>query len=79
MERKTTQRDVLGDKKTLMRENVNDAKKGNLKRKTESLLIAAQSNAIRTNCIKSRIDKTQQNSKSRLCGDIETKRSNEAN
>ena len=36
----------------------------------ESLLIAAQENAIRTNHIKARIDKTQQNSKRRLCGDI---------
>ena len=44
-------------------------KKGNLRRKTESLLIAAQNNAIRTNYIKARIDKTQQNSKYRLCGD----------
>ena len=35
----------------------------------ESLLIAAQDNAIRTNHIKARIDKTQQNSKCRLCGD----------
>ncbi len=38
-------------------------------RETESLLIAAQNNAIRTNRIKARIDKTQQNSKCRLCGD----------
>ena len=38
-------------------------------RKTESLLIVAQDNAIRTNHIKARIDKTQQNSKCRLCGD----------
>ena len=43
--------------------------KGNLKRETESLLIAAQDNAIRTNHIKTRIDKTQQNSKCRLCSD----------
>ena len=35
----------------------------------ESLLIATQDNAIRTNHIKERIDKTQQNSKCRLCGD----------
>ena len=33
--------------------------KGNLKREIESLLIAAQDNAIRTNHIKARIDKTQ--------------------
>ena len=31
--------------------------------------MAAQNNAIRTNHIKVRIDKTQQNSKCRLCGD----------
>ena len=42
-------------------------RKGNLKRETESLQIAAQYNAIRTNHIKTRIDKTQQNSKCRLC------------
>ena len=44
-------------------------RKGNFKRETESLLIAAQDNAIRTNHIKPRIDKTQQNRKCRLCGD----------
>ena len=44
-------------------------RKGNLKRETESLIIAAQDNAIRTNHIKARIDKTQQNSKCGLCGD----------
>ena len=42
---------------------------GNLQREPESLLIVAQNNAIRTNHIKTRIDKTQQNSKCRLCGD----------
>ena len=41
-------------------------KKGKFKRETESLLIAAQNNAIRTNHIKARINKTEQNSK---CGD----------
>ena len=44
-------------------------RKGNLKKETESLLITAQDNAIRTNHIKARIDKMQQNSKCRLCGD----------
>ena len=44
-------------------------RKGNLKRETESLLIAAQDNAIRSNHIKARIDKTQQRSKCMLCGD----------
>ena len=44
-------------------------RKRNFKRETESLLMAAQNSAIRTNHIKTRIDKTQQNSKCRLCGD----------
>ena len=44
-------------------------RKGNFKKETESLLIAAQNNVIRTNQIKARIDKTQQNSKCWLCGD----------
>ena len=44
-------------------------RKWNFKRETESILIAAQNNAIRTNHIKVRIDKTQWNSKWRLCGD----------
>ena len=43
--------------------------KGNLRRETENFLIAEQDNAIRTNHIKARIDKTQQNSKCRLCND----------
>ena len=34
-----------------------------------NLQIAAQNNAIRTKCIKARVDKTQQNSKCWLCGD----------
>ena len=46
-------------------------RKGNLKKETEYFLIAARDNAIRTNDIKARIDKTQQNSKCRLCGDKE--------
>ena len=40
-------------------------RKGNLKRETKSLLIAVQNNAINTNHIKARIDKTQQNSRCR--------------
>ena len=43
-------------------------RKGNHKRETESLLIATQNNTIRINHIKTRIDKIQQNSKCRLCG-----------
>ena len=37
--------------------------KGNLKRETESQLIAVQNNAIRTSYVKAQIDRTQQNSK----------------
>ena len=44
-------------------------KKGKLKRETESLLIAAQNNGIKTSYIKAKIDKTWQNSKCRLYGD----------
>ena len=43
-------------------------RKGNLKREIESHLIAVQNNTIRTNNIKAKIDKTQQNSKCWLCG-----------
>ena len=38
-------------------------RKGNFKSDSESLLIAAQNNAVRINHSKARIDKTQQNSK----------------
>ena len=44
-------------------------RRGNFKRERESLLMAAQNSAIRTNHIKARMDKTQQNSKCRLCSD----------
>ena len=40
--------------------------RGNLKRETESPIISAQNNAIRTNYIKAKIDKTKYNSKCRL-------------
>ena len=43
--------------------------KENLKRERESLLIAVQNNATRTNHIKARIGKTQQNGKCMFCGD----------
>ena len=43
-------------------------RKGNLKMETESLLLAAQKNTIRTDHFRARIDKTQQNSRRRLCG-----------
>ena len=42
-------------------------RKGNLKK--ESLLMAAKNNAIRTNYVKARRDKTQQNSRCRLCSE----------
>ena len=44
-------------------------RKGNFKRETESFQMAARTSAIRTNHIKGKINKTQQNSKCRLCGD----------
>ena len=44
-------------------------RKGNLKRESESFLIAAQKNAIRINYITVRDRYTQQNSKCSLCGD----------
>ena len=43
-------------------------RKGNFNGETESLLIDVQNNAIRTNHIKPRIDKTQKNDKCWLCG-----------
>ena len=42
-------------------------KKGNVKKETKSFLIAAKISVIRINYIESEIDKTQQNSKHRLC------------
>ena len=44
-------------------------RKRNVKSETESLLIAIQNNAIITNQIKARIDKTQQNSNCSSCCD----------
>ena len=45
-----------------IRENLDVAKKRKPSEKdTESLLLAAQNNALRNNHIKARIDKTQQN------------------
>ena len=54
-------------------------RKGNFKREIESLLIVAQNNAIRTNHIKARLDKTQQHSKCRLCGERDETTSRECN
>ena len=44
---------------------------GTLRRETESLITAAQDQCIRTNYIKARIDKTQENSLCRMCGQKE--------
>ena len=44
-------------------------RKENLKREIESLLKAAQNNAIWNNYIKAKIDKSEQNSKWMLSGD----------
>ena len=44
-------------------------KKGNFKSETESLLIRVQNNVVRTNYINARIDKTEENSRCKLCGD----------
>ena len=54
--------DISSDKRNLALENLDVVKK-------ESLLIIAQNSAIKTNYIKIRIDKTEQNSKYRLWGD----------
>ena len=58
--------------RNLTRENLDIAKKretGNLRRETESLIIAAQNNAIRTNHIKAQIYNTPQNCKCRIYSD----------
>jgi len=44
-------------------------KQGSLKRETESLILAAQEQAIRTNAIKAYTDKSQEQSKCRMCGE----------
>ena len=40
---------------------------GDLKRETESLIVAAQNQSIRTNLVKARIDKSQGDSLCRVC------------
>ena len=42
-------------------------RKSNLKREPESFLTATQNNAMRTNYVEAKIDKTQQNGKCRVC------------
>ena len=51
-------------------------KRGNLQKEIDYFLIPAQNNTIRTNHIVAKIDKTQQNSKYRLCGDKEKTNNN---
>ena len=57
--------DVAGEEKWLW------LKDGSIKRETESLIMAAQEHAIRTNAIKAKLDKTQAESKCRLCGKVD--------
>ena len=40
---------------------------GDLKRETESLIVAAQNQSIRTNLVKAKIDKSQEDSLCRVC------------
>ena len=40
---------------------------GNLKRETESLIVASQKESIRTNLVKAKIDKSQKDTLCRLC------------
>ena len=42
-----------------------------IKRETESLIMATQEQAIRTNTIEAKTDKTQAESKCRLCGKVD--------
>ena len=57
------------NKQNLYWETFDIVRKKHFKKKTESLLIAAQNNITRTNYVKARIDKVQQNSGWRLYGD----------
>ena len=57
--------DVAGEEKWLW------LRDGSMKRETESLIMAAQEQGIRTNAIKTKIDKTQAESKCRLCGKVD--------
>ena len=58
--------DISSDKQTIS----HTRKLGHgYEREAESFLIAAQNNAIKTNYVQAKIDKSQQNSKCRLYGD----------
>ena len=41
---------------------------GTLKRETKSLIMAAQEQALRTNLVKAKLDKSQEDSMGRMCG-----------
>ena len=56
---KWEEKQLYGRFERQIRENLDVVKKRNLKKETESLLIAAPNNAIKTNYIKARIDKMQ--------------------
>ena len=45
--------------------------KGDLKRETESLIVAAQNQSIRTNLFKVKIDKSQEDSLCRVCSKVD--------
>ena len=44
---------------------------GDLKRETESLIVAAQNQSIRTNLVKAKIDKSQEDSLCRMCRKVD--------
>ena len=44
---------------------------GDLKRETESLIVAAQNQSIRTNLVKAKIDKSQGDSLCRICRKVD--------
>ena len=60
--------------KILLKKTWTWLRKGNRKRETESFRIAGQDNVIRTDYIKAKIDKTQQNSNCRLYDDKDEKK-----
>ena len=57
------------NKRNLMRKNLDITKRGKFKKETEYLFLAAQNNAIKTNYVKTKMDKTHQNSRCRVCYD----------
>ena len=57
--------EVAGEEKWLWHRS------GSIKIETESLIMAGQEQAIRTNAIKAKIDKTQAESKCRFCGKVD--------